>query len=434
MLIYLAAITVTYIPYIFAELPSNLMFKKVGPRRLLPMQCLLWGLVSTLQSKVSSYSGLLACRFFLGLFEGGLFPGLVLYLTDFYRPHELQIRVGLFFSAAALSGAFSGLLAAAIEQMNGMRGIYGWQVCNPQLLGEVESNSLIDHSQWIFLLEGLFTICFALFSFWILPDTPLQVKTLSVPERENCLRRLERDAKGMENTNIIWSEILPTLKDTSLWILVLVLFCDGVSLYGLAYFTPSIVAGFGYSATKTQLYTVPPFAIAFVATVIGALVADGYKARGAVAMFSTVLSIIGFAMFYTSETIAVRYTSLFFMITGVYSTAPCLITSLSNNSAAHTRRATAVALGFISTNLGGIVSTWIYPSSSAPHYTFAARFNLALNCFMLVGLAGNILILRKRNNNKIEKRDDLLKGVENLPASEQYEILGDRHPDFKYTL
>jgi MFS family permease len=61
----------------------------------------------------------LACLFFLGLFEDGLFPGLVLYLTDFYRPRELQIRIGLFFSAAALSSAFSGLLAAAIEQMEG---------------------------------------------------------------------------------------------------------------------------------------------------------------------------------------------------------------------------------------------------------------------------------------------------------------------------
>jgi predicted MFS family arabinose efflux permease len=227
---------------------------------------------------------------------------------------------------------------------------------------------------------------FALFAAWVLPNTPLEVKTLSPSEREYCLRRLQLDAKGKENTKIIWKDILLTLPDLSLWILVLVLFCNGVSLFGLAYFTPSIVAGFGYSANKTQLYTVPPFAVAFVSTVIGALISDKYRARGAVALFSTSLSIIGFAMFYTSKTIGVRYTALFFMITGVYSTAPCLIAWLSNNTAAHTRRATAVALGFIATNAGGIVSTWIYPRSQAPHYRFAARFNLGLNCFMLWGL------------------------------------------------
>jgi MFS family permease len=127
---FLIAITVTYIPYMAAELPSNLTLKRIGPKIQLPIMMLLWGLVSTCQSQVNSYSGLLACRFFIGLFEGGLFPGLVLYLSGFYRPQELQIRVGLFFCAAALSSAFSGLLATAIQLMEGLRGMHGWQVWN----------------------------------------------------------------------------------------------------------------------------------------------------------------------------------------------------------------------------------------------------------------------------------------------------------------
>jgi MFS family permease len=108
---------------------------------------------------------LLACRFFLGLFEGGLFPGLVLYLSGFYRPHELQIRVGLFFCAAALSRAFSGLLATAIQLMEGLRGMHGWQVWNNKICMWLLTNIL----QWMFLLESIFTIRFALFSLWILP-------------------------------------------------------------------------------------------------------------------------------------------------------------------------------------------------------------------------------------------------------------------------
>lgn len=67
---YQTAITVTYVPYIIAELPSNLVLKKVGPRILMPAMCLAWGLVTTAQSQVSSYEGLLACRAFLGLAEG----------------------------------------------------------------------------------------------------------------------------------------------------------------------------------------------------------------------------------------------------------------------------------------------------------------------------------------------------------------------------
>jgi hypothetical protein len=98
---------------------------------------------------------------------------------------------------------------------------------------------------------------FAIFGIWVLPNTPLDVKTLTPSERAYCQQRPDLDTKGSESAKIIPRHILGALKDISLWILVLILFCNGVSLFGLAYFTPSIVAGFEYSANKTQLYTVP---------------------------------------------------------------------------------------------------------------------------------------------------------------------------------
>lgn len=128
-LTFLTAITLTYVPYIVAEMPSNLLMRKVGPKRILPVICFLWGVVASSQSRINSYSGLLACRFFLGLCEGGILPGIILFLSSFYRPHELQLRVGLMFSGTALSGAFSGLLAAAIAPMDGIGGLQGVSTC-----------------------------------------------------------------------------------------------------------------------------------------------------------------------------------------------------------------------------------------------------------------------------------------------------------------
>ena len=77
-------LAVTYIPYILTETPSNLVLKKVGPRTMLAWLCTMWGAVSTFQCLVQNYAALLAYRFFLGLCEGGLFPGFVLYPSDFY--------------------------------------------------------------------------------------------------------------------------------------------------------------------------------------------------------------------------------------------------------------------------------------------------------------------------------------------------------------
>jgi MFS family permease len=66
---------------------------------------------------VKSYEGLLVARFFLGLMEGGLLGGMVIYLAMFYPRHQLMIRIGLFYCAAPLSGAFGGLLATGLSQI-----------------------------------------------------------------------------------------------------------------------------------------------------------------------------------------------------------------------------------------------------------------------------------------------------------------------------
>ena len=60
---------------------------------------------------VHNYSGFLASRFFLGVAESGLFPGVVFYFSMWYRRKERQYRISLFFSAASLAGAFGGILA-----------------------------------------------------------------------------------------------------------------------------------------------------------------------------------------------------------------------------------------------------------------------------------------------------------------------------------
>jgi predicted MFS family arabinose efflux permease len=326
------------------------------------------------------------------------------------------MRVGLFFSAAAMSGAFSGLLAAAIVQMDGLRGMSGWQ--------------------WIFLLEGVATICYGIVLAVILPNTARDVKILSPAEADICMKRLEKDGPAKEGNSFDATALRSTFRSPHIWIVCLALFCNGTSLFGLANFAPSIVKSMGYQGTKLQLFTVPPFAIAFFATMISAYAADRYRARGITAICTTLLAVAGFALFLWSSSVAAHYTALCLMITGIYSTSPGLISWLPNNSAASTRRATAIAMGFVCSNSGGILSTWIYPESAAPGYKFAAKLNLAF-AFITIGLAAaEVLLLRWKNQRKLNDkyRENTLGGFQNLSPEEQYDVLGDGHPDFKYTL
>ena len=124
---YSLTLTVTYIPYLAVEIPASLVLKRVGANVLLPILAILWGLITALQGLVISYQGLLIARFFLGLVEGGLFPGITIIMSRFYKRDQIQLRMTLLLATSSLAGAFSGLLASAILGMDGRAGHKGWQ-------------------------------------------------------------------------------------------------------------------------------------------------------------------------------------------------------------------------------------------------------------------------------------------------------------------
>jgi len=107
--------------------PCNVVLKLWRPELWLPTLAVVWGIVATLQGVVQNLPGFYLARFFLGVTEAGLFPGIVFYLSMWYKRNERQFRVALFFSAASLAGAFGGILAWGIAHMKGVGGYNGWR-------------------------------------------------------------------------------------------------------------------------------------------------------------------------------------------------------------------------------------------------------------------------------------------------------------------
>jgi MFS family permease len=116
------ALTIFYIPYSLTEPFCNVLLKRLRPRIFLPTIMVAWAICLVCMGLVQNFAGLMTARFFLGLAEAGLFPGISYYLSCWYRRSELGIRLALFFSAAAFAGSFGGLLAAAIALMDGVGG------------------------------------------------------------------------------------------------------------------------------------------------------------------------------------------------------------------------------------------------------------------------------------------------------------------------
>jgi MFS family permease len=110
------------------EAPSNMVLKQLRPRWYLAALTFAWGMVATFSAFVQDFAGLVACRLLLGLFEAGLFPGLVVYLTIFYNKRQIALRTAYLFATAAISGAAGGLVAYAIGFLdNNGEGTAGWR-------------------------------------------------------------------------------------------------------------------------------------------------------------------------------------------------------------------------------------------------------------------------------------------------------------------
>lgn len=143
--------TMYYIPYIVAEAPSNLLVKRVRPSVWQARILISWGITLCAHAAVTNRQGLYVVRFFLGLFEAGLWPGILLQLCYWYRPDEMALRIVLVTVLGNFSAVISGVLAFAFDGVDA-RGLSGWK--------------------WLILTEGLFTILLGIYTFFFLPDCP----------------------------------------------------------------------------------------------------------------------------------------------------------------------------------------------------------------------------------------------------------------------
>lgn len=165
------------------------------------------------------------------------------------------------------------------------------------------------------------------------PERPQDGSHSPSGHAEHCISRMQLDANHFETEKVTIKKVASVLLDLYVWNLCAVLFTNSVCLFGLAYFSPSIVEALGYSSTTTQLMTVPPYACGLLVTML--------------------IALIGAALLLVGRSLATRYAALVIFVTGIYSCSPCLISWAPNNSAGYNRRATAIAMGFISTSSRG---------------------------------------------------------------------------------
>ena len=359
---YNTALTIFFVPYVLFEIPSNILMKRFSPRVWLSGCMFLFGVVSICQGLTSNYGGLLTTRFFLGLFEAGMFPGCFYLIGMWYQRSEAQRRYSFFFSSTTLAGAFGGLLASAIGKMDGLRGYHGWR--------------------WIFILEGVLTAVVAIAFFLLIPSFPEDATWLTQEEKDYVKARLQVDqGRSAAERKITLRDVGRVFKDYKVFLGGLMYFGLVVPAYGYAFFAPSILATYGYSAISSQLHSVPPWAAAFVFAMLIAFASDFAKHRFAFTIIPICVAIAGFGILITvHHNRALEYAALFLVTMGTYSAMPVIVCWFNMNLGGHHRRAvgTAWQVGF--GNIGGIIATYAFIQTDAPYYKKGHSICLAFLC------------------------------------------------------
>lgn len=141
---------------------------------------------------------LYASRLLLGVFESGIFPCLVIYLSTYYQREEQALRISYLFVSAALSGSFGGLFAYALIKMDGIQGIAGWR--------------------WLFIIEGIASVLVAVFVFFVMADDFENAKFLNEEDKQLMRIRAERNARYNGKPDFDWAEVRKAATDPKLYV------------------------------------------------------------------------------------------------------------------------------------------------------------------------------------------------------------------------
>lgn len=216
-----------FIGYVLCGVPSNLALTRFGPRRWIAVMMVAWGLLSTALLLVKTPEQFYILRLFTGAAEAGFFPGMVLYLSQWFPANRRGRIMALFMAAIPVSGLVGGPFSGWILNhfALGQGGLAGWQ--------------------WMFLIQGLPTVLLGVLAIFMLSDGFAKARWLSDDER----RLLEADRRADEANKVqgVSDAVSAVLRNPTVWAFGLVYFCIQSGVYAINFWLPSIIKSLGFS-------------------------------------------------------------------------------------------------------------------------------------------------------------------------------------------
>ncbi|KAF3389439.1 hypothetical protein F1880_003412 [Penicillium rolfsii] len=381
-------ITLFYIGYLVAQYPTNYLMQRFPTGKYLTVNFVLWGITLATTGSCKSFATLAPARFFLGVFESCLNPGFVLISSSWWKREEQAARIGLWYSANGLASVPAGVLFWAIAH--------------------IDVDNIFPY-QWMFIIFGALTVLIGVSLWWLLPDTPLTCRWLSDRERVIAVQRLKDNRTGVKNTHHKKDQVMETLSDYRVWMLLFAIFCHNMTNSLQTNFTGIIIKGFGYNTYQAVLLQIPVGAIMAVTMIlVGFFLSSkwGKDKQIFTIIACYVPGIISCGILYgvpVNSSTRSSHLAAIFLIPIVAAAGGMMYSILAANIAGYTKKTVTGTLFFSAFCVANIISPQTFLSKEAPKYTTGVFVTLA--AFIINIILFSVLYVVYSRENAARRRE-----------------------------
>ena len=211
-----------FIGYALFEVPSNLLLKRFGARFWLARIAITWGIVAAAFAFTTNDTMFTALRFLLGVTEAGLFPGVIMYLSEWF-PNKVRVQMfAIFYLAQPFSQMIGAPLSGGLISFgDSLTPWHGWQV--------------------MFFVEGALAVVAGIASMFLLTNSPAKARFLDEDQKLALSQAMAHEdrARTEDGPNGIWR----AMGNWKVWYFTVIYFALQIAVYGTTFYLPQQVAG-----------------------------------------------------------------------------------------------------------------------------------------------------------------------------------------------
>ncbi|KAK0621016.1 major facilitator superfamily domain-containing protein [Immersiella caudata] len=389
---------------------SSVLIVKVPHRILMPVLVFGWGLAQTLTPTCQTFRGLLANRFFLGIFEAGCLPLFSIITGQWYRRAEQPVRVAAWYGTNGLATIIAALLA------------YG--------LGSVHHGALKTW-QVLFLTTGLLTLATAPLIYLYLPTSPSTAPFLTPHERLQATERLRANQSGpvSSSATLKLHQIRETFLDPKTYLFAAMSLANNLGAQVTNTFGPLILSGFGYNQLTTTLLNIPFGAIQYA--VILAVAYTSFKLRHkSLPLLGILVPILsGLVILYVSprEGHTGQLLTGYYLLAFIFGGNTLIVSWILANTAGQTKKSVMMSVYNAASSAGNIIGPLLFNSNDAPAYLPGLCATLGVFIGMVVCVILCVLEVKRLNWEKWKARVEAggQRVIRDWSMEERYEDIGE---------